>query len=150
MYPEQIILIGTGIVGALGTFILNTKLKQGPVRASALLALLVGGFFYLFPDTLPLQLSQNIPVIFIGGTFIGMVSSRVVSNYLLIALSGLIFSFFYLNTSKFFEGYGGALGTAACISLLATLSIPFLNKKKKVTNGILVLRKQLFRKLKKR
>ncbi|ETN95730.1 hypothetical protein SAMN04487906_0875 [Zhouia amylolytica] len=146
MFIEKLIIVCFGIIGALLTYIINTKLKQGPVRASALSALLVGGFFYLFPSVLSEHLTNNIPVVFIGGSFIGMVSSRIISNYWLITFSGIIFSFFYINTSDFFNGYGGALGTAACISILATLSIPILTKKRKVTNGILILRKLLYRK----
>ncbi|MCQ0112104.1 hypothetical protein [Zhouia amylolytica] len=146
MLIEKLIIVCFGIIGALLTYIINTKLKQGPVRASALSALLVGGFFYLFPSVLSEHLTNNIPVVFIGGSFIGMVSSRIISNYWLITFSGIIFSFFYINTSDFFNGYGGALGTAACISILATLSIPILTKKRKVTNGILILRKLLYRK----
>ncbi|WP_299755655.1 hypothetical protein [uncultured Pontibacter sp.] len=135
----------TGVLAAISTYFLNVRLKQGPVRASALLSLVVGLVFYFFPDLLSPHLTANIPVVFIGASFIGMVSSNVVSNYLLVGVSGLIFSLIYLNTSKFFAGYGGGLGTAACISLLVAISLPFFIKKHKISNGYLVLRKLIFK-----
>ncbi|MHA6246634.1 hypothetical protein ACXYMU_01770 [Pontibacter sp. CAU 1760] len=140
------ILIATGIIAALCTYALNVKLHQGPVRASAGLSLAVGLLFYFFPHLLPAYLTQHIPVVFIGASFIGMVSSNVVSSYLLIGTSGFLFSLIYLNTSSFFAGYGGSLGTAACISLLLTISLPIFGKQHKLSNGYLLLRKMIFRK----
>ena len=72
----------------------------------------------------------------IGASFIGMASSEVLHSYILLFVSGLIFSIIYLNTSRFFNGYGGALGTAACISLIASLSLMIYTKraKEKVKN----------------
>ncbi|MEN7548089.1 hypothetical protein AAG747_09215 [Rapidithrix thailandica] len=137
---ENLILVTTGIVAALVTFIVNEKLNQGPVRASAIVSLVVGSFFYWFPEELSNELTQNIPIVFIGGSFIGMVSSNIISNYWMIGISGAIFSFFYLNASNFFNGYGGTLGTAACISLLVTLSLPVITKKHRIVNGFLILR----------
>jgi len=43
-------------------------------------------------------------------------------------------------------GYGGALGASAGISLLSVLSLPFFTPKKHhLTNGILQLRKIIFK-----
>ncbi|MFI2741416.1 hypothetical protein ACG2LH_01640 [Zhouia sp. PK063] len=142
---QYLVLIITGILGAIATYIVNENLKQGPVRASALLSLLVASFFYFFPDVCNINLTTHIPVVFIGASFIGMVSARVLSSYVLIGFSGLIFSVIYLNSSHFFEGYGGALGTAACISILVTLSLPVFFKNRKVNNGLMQLRNLFFR-----
>jgi len=143
-----VILLATGAFAAISTYFVNVKLKQGPIRSSAVLSLLVGIFFYIFPDLLSPYLTTNIPVVFTGASFIGMVSSVVVSNYLLIGTSGFIFSVIYLNASKFFAGYGGGLGTAAAISLLVAIGLPFVTRKNKISNGYLVLRKLIFRKKK--
>lgn len=143
---NTLLLIVTGIVAAIGTYWGNVQLQQGPVRASAGLSLLVGLLFHFFPDALPSYLTQHVPVVFIGASFIGMVSSSVVSSYWLIGISGAIFSLIYLNTSKFFTGYGGSLGTAACISLLVAISLPVFLKKRKLSNGYLLLRKMIFKK----
>ena len=143
---NALVLMATGAIAAVCTYFVNVKLQQGPVRSSAALSLAVGLFFYFYPDLLSAYLTANIPVVFIGASFIGMVSSSVVSNYSLVGISGAIFSLIYLNTSKFFTGYGGGLGTAACISLLVAISLPFLVKNKKMSNGYLVLRKLIFKK----
>ncbi|MET1057699.1 MAG: hypothetical protein ABWY16_20455 [Pedobacter sp.] len=141
---NTIVLFAVSFVSSMLTFYVNEDLKQGPVRSSALLSLAVGLFFYFFPHSMGSYLVKNIPVVFIGGSFIGMVSSRIVSSYLLIGTAGLVFCLIYINTSRFFNGYGGAVGTASSIALLAVLSIPVVTKKHKLTNGIMLLRKTLF------
>lgn len=129
---EIIILFLTGIISALLTYVVNNKYKQGAVRASAGLSLMVGLFFYLFPDIFTPYLTKNIPIVFIGATFIGMVSSKILSSYLLVGFSGFIFSIIYLNASPFFKGYGGALGTTAAISVLVSLSLALVSKSEKI------------------
>ena len=141
-----IIIIFTAIIAAMVSFYVNHELKQGPVRSSALLSLLVALPFYFFPNVLDVSLGKNIPVVFIGGSFIGMASKKIVDSYIKLAISGLVFSVIYLNTSNFFNGYGGALGASAGIALLSVLSLPFFTPKKHhLTNGILQLRKIIFK-----
>jgi hypothetical protein len=142
------IYIATAILAAMLTFYVNHHLQQGAVRSSALLALIVALLFHFFPNILSASLTKNIPVVFIGGSFIGMASKKVVDSYLKLAISGLVFALIYINTSNFFNGYGGALGASAGISLLSVLSLPFFSPKKHLTNGILQLRKVIFRKYK--
>jgi len=143
----SLIIIITSIIAAMLTFYVNHNLKQGPVRSSALLSLLVALFFYFFPNLVNADLAKNIPVAFIGGSFIGMVSRKIVDSYIKLVISGLVFAIIYLNTSSFFNGYGGALGASAGISLLSVLSLPFFTPKKHhLTNGMLQLRKIIFRK----
>ena len=141
MILSTFILLLTSIIAACTTYFMNEKLQQGPVRSSALLTLLVAGFFQLFPTLLSPYLTQNIPVVFIGSSFIGMVSAQQINNYLGIAVAGIIFCEIYLNTSLFFNGYGGALGTSACISILVVLAIPYFKSKRKLTVGFLQLRR---------
>jgi hypothetical protein len=139
-------LICTAILACLLTFYVNHNLKQGPVRASALLSLLVGLVCFYSASWMGEVLAKQIPVVFIGGSFIGMVAKKIVNSYFRLALAGLVFSIIYLNTSQFFNGYGGALGASAGISLLSVLSLPFLSpKKQQLTNGILQLRKIIFK-----
>ena len=143
---NTIIIIITGVLGATLTFYVNEHLKQGAVRASAVLTLIVSLFFYSFPDLLNPYLTQNIPTAFIGASFVGMVSSKAVSNYRWLIIAGIIFSIIYINKSTFFRGYGGALGTSAFIAVLATMAIPVVfSKKKKITNGFLIFRNWIFR-----
>lgn len=142
---ETILIILTSIAGAVMTFFFNTRLGLGPVKSSAWLTLLIAAFFHNYPDILSSYLTKHIPVAYIGGSFIGMVSAQQISTYTGISLAGLIFSFIYLNTSKFFDGYGGALGTSACISLLVVLAIPYFRSKRKMTIGLLQLRRLIMR-----
>lgn len=144
MYNLAILLV-VSFTSSVITFYVNEDLKQGPIRSSALLSLLVGLFFYFFPEVMDSYLVKNIPIVFIGASFIGMVSARLLSNYLLIGVAGLVFCLIYLHASQFFNGYGGALGTSSAIALLAVLSIPIVGKKRKLTNGMMQLRKVLFK-----
>ncbi|QVY67056.1 hypothetical protein [Polaribacter sp. Q13] len=50
---------------------------------------------------------------------------------MLIVFFGVVFTIGYLNTSISFNGFGDGLGSAACIALLVTLSIPEIKKKRK-------------------
>ena len=129
---EISILFFTGIISAILTYVVNNKYRQGAVRASAGLSLLVGLFFYFFPELFSHYLTKNIPLVFIGATFIGMVSSKILPSYLLVGFSGFIFSIIYLNASPFFKGYGGALGTTAAISVLVSLSLAVVSKSEKI------------------
>ncbi|NKI26650.1 hypothetical protein HCG49_08760 [Arenibacter sp. 6A1] len=141
MVIENSILILSGTLGAVLAFAVSNKLNQGPVRASAILSLVVAGFFYVFPQLLSPRLTQNIPILFFGGTFIGMPSSRIVSGYRFIGITGLVFSLFFLHTSNYFEGYGGALGTAASISFLVTFTIYKITRKRKIAYAKVYLRR---------
>lgn len=120
---SDLIIITTAILGVVLTFFVSHHLRQGPVRASAGLSLLVSLLFHFFPTLLPPGLTGTVPYVFVGGSFIGMVSAEVLNNYFFLAVSGAIFSLIYLNTSQVFNGYGGALGTTACIALLVSLSL---------------------------
>jgi hypothetical protein len=108
------------------TFIVSVKLKQGPVKASAGLSLLVAVLFYLFPHMLPAYLTTKIPAAFFGASFVGMSAGSVLRNNLWATLAGLIFGFIFTNTSAFFNGFGGGLGTTACLSVLTTLGFVHL------------------------
>lgn len=141
---NEFILILIGFSGAVIIFYVNEGIRQGPVRASALLSLAVTLIIRSSVLNLEPYLIQNIPLVFIGSSFIGMVSSRLISQYWTIGIAGVIFCIIFLNTSRFFHGFGGALGTSACISLLIILSIPIVTKKHRLTNGFALFRKTLF------
>ena len=140
---EFLLLLIIGGGSAVATFILQVKCKQSPVRSSALVGVGIGLFVLMFPKLLSPFLTENIPLVCFGASFIGMVSSKVVSNHLLIGISGVVFTIIFFNTSSYFNGFGGGLGSAACISLLVTLSIPVLKKRGKLSNGFLLLRRQM-------
>ncbi|WP_239004381.1 hypothetical protein [Lacinutrix sp. WUR7] len=144
------ILFLAGGFSSIITFVLQVNFKQGAVRASALVGVLVGAFVLIFPNLLSPYLTENLPLVCFGASFIGMVSSKVLSNYFLIGISGMVFTFIFLNTSSYFEGFGGGLGSAACIALLVTLSFPILRKKRGISNGLIQLRDQMRSRIKNR
>lgn len=115
---NEFILIVTGIIAAVSTYVLSIKYKQGSVRASALLSFIVGVFFFLFPSIVSQELTYSIPLVFTGASFAGMASHKIIPNIWMMGLSGLIFTVIFLTSSIFFAGYGGGLGTVACISVL--------------------------------
>lgn len=123
---NEFILFITGGLGALITFIVAHDLRQGVVRSSAGLSLLVGMIFYGLGQSIGPLLAIEIPLVFIGSSFVGMMGSHLVKNKLLILLGGLIFSGIYLASANVFIGYGGKLGTAACMSSCVILGFSYL------------------------
>ncbi len=132
---ETAIIIITSIVGVVLTFYVSTKMEHGAVGASAGLSLIVGIFFYLFPAVLSPYLTHNIPLAFMGASFVGMVSEKIIRNYWPFVLAGIVFSILYLNTGSYFEGFGGALGTTASISVIVIMGIGLLHKRFKKLQG---------------
>lgn len=120
---DLLITMIAGSVGATLTFHVSEHYKFGAIRASALLSVLVGLFFYCFPHLLNSYLTKNIPLVFMGTSFIGMVSARSYGSYFRLAVAGVLFSIIYSIKSVFFEGFGGALGALAFIALLTVISI---------------------------
>ncbi|WP_405246030.1 hypothetical protein [Cellulophaga sp. Asnod2-G02] len=148
---NTLVIIITGILGATLTFYFNEHLKQGPVRSSAMLSLIVGLLFYLFPELLNPFLTKNIPVVFIGGSFIGMISFKAKGTYVILVIASIIFSCIYLNKSQFFNGYGGALGNSAFIALLITMGVSMLFfKRNRLTSRILLARRRRIKRRKAR
>ncbi|MBN2367867.1 hypothetical protein JXC34_02535 [Candidatus Woesearchaeota archaeon] len=119
----RLMLVGIGVLAAALTYTLSLDYKMGPVKASALPSLVVGIFFYVFHSYFPQAISGNAPLIFIGASFVGMSSENRIPNILWAGFAGLVFSFFYLNASKMFAGFGGGLGTTACVSVVLTIGI---------------------------
>ena len=128
---ETLIIFITAIAGVLLTFISGKYLDHGAVKASAGLSLLVGIFFYIIPDFLSPFLTHNIPLVFMGASFVGMVSHKIVHNYWSLTFAGIIFSVLYLNTGSYFEGFGGALGTTASISVIVMMGMGLLQRRLK-------------------
>ena len=141
------IVIITGIIGATFTFFISEKLRQGPVRASALLSLLVGLFFYCYPDLLSPYLTKNIPIVFFGASFVGMVTPVKKGNYTRLLVAGSLFGIIYINKGRFFEGYGGALGALAFIALLSAMGFSvIISRSTKIKKGIVKIKKKVRKK----
>jgi len=140
---NNFILISTGILGATLTHFVSEQLRFGAVKASALLSLIVGLFFYAFPNVLNIYLTAHLPIVFVGTSFIGMVSSKTLKSYTLLAIAGTLFTVIYIHKNNVFDGYGGALGALAFMALLTTMGFGFLvsNYSKIMRKISLVIRK---------
>ncbi|QNK76198.1 MULTISPECIES: hypothetical protein [Winogradskyella] len=146
---NEFILIISGILGATLTFFISEKLRQGAVKASALLSLIVGLFFYCFPDLLSPYLTKHIQIVFIGSSFIGMVSASTMKSYTLLAIAGTLFTIIYMSKKNVFNGYGGSLGTLAFVSLLSTMAFATaVSQQTKIKNTISVFWKKIFKRKK--
>lgn len=143
LYLDIFITLSTGIIGAVITFWVNEGLGQGPVRSSALPSLVIGLVFHFYGKNIP-EVLHAVPTIYIGASFVGMVSSNVMSGYKRVGMAGFIYGVIYLNSSLFFHGFGGALGMTAAISVLVTLCFPTVVTKRGVVLGIFGLRKLVF------
>lgn len=133
---DIILLIIISFAGSLGTFYCSKRFGWNPVRSSAGLSFIVALFLKIFPTLLSSYLTETVPVVFIGSTFVGMVSVKQTSSYFGIAFAAGIYSVIFLYSSQYFEGYGGALGTTACVSLLVILSSPYFKSDKKLRVGM--------------
>lgn len=120
------------ISGSWLTFYLNRYLKLGAVKSSSILALIIGGIYQINESFLHYDLPRDIPFLVIGSTFIGMITSRKHYKNFNLFIAPIVFTIIYYNISKEFNGFGGALGTAACISLLISIYLRSLKTTKKV------------------
>lgn len=112
----------TAVLGAIGTFLFHNNIKKiNPIFASASLTLIVSLLCHCVEDINLIPI-QQIPYVFIGGSFIGMSTRKKAKSSLNIILASLFFSLIYIKSSQFFQGYGGALGLSACISVLIVIT----------------------------
>lgn len=118
MVLGSVVVVFGAVLGAVSTFYVNHALKQGAVRSSAMLSLVVAIICHVLEGFIVNEVILPLPFAFIGGSFIGMVAQKVVGSYYKVIVAALIFAFIYLNNSQFFNGYGGALGASAFIALL--------------------------------
>lgn len=117
---DLILAIIVGMFGAWSTYKLAQIPSMGVVRSSALLSLVVGLIFYFFPSGTQFDL---IPVIFIGASFVGMTSVERISSGFQIALAGMVFGMIYHYMVPTHTGFGGALGTSACLGGIVVLGV---------------------------
>ncbi|MCI0921679.1 hypothetical protein [Sphingobacterium rhinopitheci] len=112
----------SALIAAIGTYLFHNKYdKVSPVLASASLTLVITLICHNFTPSNGVPTDQ-IPYVFIGGSFIGMSTRKKTKTILNISLASLFFSLIYFKSSQFFQGYGGALGLSACISVLIVIT----------------------------
>ena len=119
-----------GAIAALIAYILNNNYTMGIVVGSALPSLTFALAIKGLEGVLPTVFTLEAPAIFYGAAFIGMTSKKTLPSYWLIGLAGLIFTFIYLFTTPYFNGFGGALGATSTLCFLPVYGLSLLFNKK--------------------
>ncbi len=102
------------VVAAVVTYILNIRLKHGPVFSSGIVGLLGG---LIMPALFP-EIGNTLAVMVICASYAGMSSRDRIPNEIYIAIVGLLTAFFFIWSIPYFGGTGGKLGTIAFISCI--------------------------------
>lgn len=105
----------TSVLGAIICFEASKFQKLGALRASALSTLVFGFVLYLVGIREEVYLAA-----FYGASFAGM-SCPTRFARLGIALSGLVFGLLFTLLVPHLQGYGGALGVSAFVSVCSVL-----------------------------
>ena len=113
------------------TYFLHHKKKYGAVKASSIIAIIIG-FIYqsCIYFNVELDVIKHYFLIAMGSTFMGMISKTHEHKVMDFIISAFIFVALYTNSSHFFDGLGGLLGTIACISILSVFGIERIIQKK--------------------
>lgn len=111
------------LAGVSASFGLSHYAGWNKVLASALPSLLVYILLKLTDNWIDPQFSQMIPAAFMGASFCGMSAPPVLASFRSATISGFFFGLIFSSPILFFNGYGGALGTMACISVFATAGL---------------------------
>ncbi|WP_404340747.1 hypothetical protein [Pseudoalteromonas mariniglutinosa] len=99
------------VLGACLTFLLAKHNRFDAIRASASLSIIA----YLLLNFLHLDAELN-SLLFFGGTFIGMSAAKRFGIFTVL-ISALLFSLFFKYLVPLLDGYGGALGLSAFLSV---------------------------------
>lgn len=127
-----LIIVLASLAGACTSFGLGHYRGWPKVLASAFPSLVVYCVVRMLSGLLDPQLAQAIPAAFMGASFCGMSAPPVLVSFRSAGISGLFFALIFSSPVLFFKGYGGALGTMACISVLATAGLRRIVNKSKL------------------
>ncbi|MFP4287163.1 MAG: hypothetical protein ACLFRI_05640 [Candidatus Izemoplasmataceae bacterium] len=116
---EQLFIIGISVIASTLTFVINNRLKQGAVLASALTGFLMAGIFRVTY----LDLNVTFGIVAIGASFVGMANQTRMKDERYIALAGVLFGLIFIYSAPYFGGAGGKLGTIAFLSVLSIMGI---------------------------
>lgn len=106
--------VSYSVIAAVATYILNIRLKHGPVFSSGIVGLLGG---LIMPALFP-EIGGTLAAMVICASFAGMSSQARIPNEIYIAMAGLLSAFFFILSIPYFGGTGGKLGTIAFISCI--------------------------------
>lgn len=106
LYIDDLIKISLIIVSAILTFYLNIDLGFGPIIASALIGIIA---VFIIP---------KYQVEVFCGSFVGMASNLIFTNYIHFLEAAIISAFIYILLENNFKGIGGKLGAVAFVGSL--------------------------------
>ncbi|MFY8350995.1 hypothetical protein AAEU29_10710 [Pseudoalteromonas sp. SSM20] len=104
-------LIAISLIGAISTFLLAKRNRFDGIRASTSLSIIA--YFVFYAANLNVELYS---LVFFGSTFVGMSAPKRFGLYTQI-IAALIFAVLFENLVPFINGYGGALGLSAFLSV---------------------------------
>lgn len=104
-------LIAISLIGAISTFLLAKRNRFDGIRASTSLSIIA--YFVFFAANLNVELYS---LVFFGSTFVGMSAPKRFGLYTQI-IAALVFTMLFENLVPFINGYGGALGLSAFLSV---------------------------------
>jgi len=105
----------TSIVAGLATYFINHNLKQGGVKASAIVALLAGIFLpYFFPET-----GKTLAIVAACISYAGMSALNRIANFLEMTVVSIFTAILFIAAAPVYAGVGGKLGTMGCIAVIA-------------------------------
>lgn len=116
---RALLTIAVCMAGATLTYLVNHRLKTGPVVASALVSLAAALVFAL-PGWADPALMRTLSAGVMGASFAGMAGPNVIAHEGRMLIAGLFFGLIFINSAAFFTGFGGGLGTTACLSVVMT------------------------------
>lgn len=116
----KVVILLTGVVAAVATQELSIWRRFGAVRASAIVSLFFSLIVYALPSY---DYVLVVPAVAMGASFVAMSTRRVIPTRQWMALAGFIFGVVFLFTNPQLEGYGGVLGTGACVSVLMSIGL---------------------------
>ncbi len=112
---DMVLIMVFSMIGAVLTFILNIRFKQGPVMASAVVGVLAG---VILPQAFD-AIGPTLAIVTFGASFVGMSGLNRLKEESLVLLAGLFFGLIYIYSAPYFGGAGGKLGTIAFVSVLS-------------------------------
>ena len=111
-----VIYFSISLLSSVLTFSFAKKFNCSPTRSSAFVSLLAVGVFYLLSKYFKIDF-HFFSLLFFGASFVGM-SSYKTNRVSLVVLASFVFTLFFLFINPMLEGYGGALGFTAFLSVL--------------------------------
>ncbi len=110
------------LLGSFSTYWGVYKLKWNSVLSSALFSLIFACIMKVFP-WFDAEFSFKLSVVFIGASFIGMSSEKLIENKRFLFIATIFFVIVFLSVSVVFKGFGGGLGTSAAISVISSYGL---------------------------